>query len=51
MKVLHISVAVAALVLFTPLAQAQDKPFGDFKDTRTCTSVPDGAGGYRTVCC
>jgi hypothetical protein len=42
---------IAALVLFTALAQAQNKPFGDFKDTRTCTTVPDGRGGYTTVCC
>ena len=43
---------ITALVLFTTLAQAQCGPFGCFGDrqTTTCTTVPDGRGGYTTVC-
>jgi hypothetical protein len=43
---------IAAMLAFTTLAQAQCGPFGCFSDRQPvrCTTVPDGAGGYITVC-
>jgi hypothetical protein len=38
---------ITALLVTATLAQAQ---FGGFGDRRTCTTVPDGRGGYVTTC-